>query len=130
MWLDVRMRKLILVVFVLAARISFCEDVKERARGFLEWYDPIAQRLNAVANDADWKASTDVSDEHTGQRVGANEMRAAFTGNTYNIETAQTLLKSRAQLDPLVVKQLEMILFAAASYPGTLPEIVAQRVRA
>ena len=35
----------------------------------------------------------------------------------------QELLKSKDQLEPLTVKQLETIIYKAAHGPGTIPEI-------
>ena len=38
---------------------------------FLAMYNRLDQRLYTVAAEASWKASTDVSEEHTGERIGA-----------------------------------------------------------
>jgi peptidyl-dipeptidase A len=93
-------------------------------------YNDVGRGLTTAANEAEWKASTDVTDEHTGQRIGANEVRAKFVGSPYVIEKAKTLLARKAELDDKSVRQLESILLAAAGYPGTAPELVSARVSA
>jgi peptidyl-dipeptidase A len=93
-------------------------------------YNRIYQRLSAVSNEAEWKASTDVTDEHTGQRIGANEVRAAFEGSVYIIDKAREFLKHKSELDDLSVRQLHAILYTASGYPGTIPDVVSARVAA
>ncbi|HVF92077.1 MAG TPA: M2 family metallopeptidase [Blastocatellia bacterium] len=104
--------------------------LRAEVKDFLDMYNRIDQKLNDVANDAEWKASTDVSEEHTGQRVGAAQAKAVFEGSTYIIEKTKNYLKSRDQLDEMSVRQLETILYDAADYPGTIPEVVTARVAA
>ncbi|MBI4444909.1 MAG: M2 family metallopeptidase [Acidobacteria bacterium] len=106
------------------------ENLQSRVSEFLDGYNRIYQPLYTVSAEADWKASTDVTDEHTGERIGANAVRASFEGNVYVIEKAREFLKHRQHLDPLVVRQLEAVLYTAASYPGTIPEVVKARVAA
>lgn len=105
-------------------------SLRAEVKDFLDMYNRIGQKLSAVANDAEWKASTDVTDEHTGQRVGANQARAVFEGSPYIIEKAKNYLKQKGQLDDMSVRQLETILYDAADYPGTIPEVVTARVEA
>jgi len=102
----------------------------EEARQFAQAYNALAQPIFAAANEADWKASTDVTDENTGRRIGANEVRAKFLGSPYVIAQAKGFLAKKAELDDLTVRQLEAILLAAAGYPGTRPELVSARVTA
>ncbi len=101
---------------------------QQRADEFLAMYNSIAQNLYTVTAEAYWNASTDVSDTHTGERIGAEQAMAAFTGSRYVIEHDRDLLEQQAQLDELTVRQLEQIQLAAAEYPGTIPDIVAARV--
>lgn len=105
-------------------------DVRAEVKEFLQMYNTIDQRLYAVASEAEWKASTDVTDEHTGQSIGANGARAAFEGNVYIIEKTKEFLKHKDQLDDLSVRQLQEILYTASAYPGTIPDIVSARVAA
>ncbi len=105
-------------------------DVRAEVKEFLQMYSTIDQRLYAVASEAEWKASTDVTDEHTGQSIGATGTKAAFEGNVYIIEKTKEFLKHKDQLDDLSVRQLQEILYTAAAYPGTIPDIVSARVAA
>lgn len=98
---------------------------------FLRMYNLVDQQLYAVATEAAWRASTDVTDEHTGQRIGAESALAAFRGSPYVIETSRRLLETRKdELSNLEFRQLDKILLNAAESPGTVPEIVRRRVEA
>jgi hypothetical protein len=103
-------------------------DPQQRADNFLEMYDSIGQKLYAVTSEAYWKAATDVSETHTGERIGAEQAQAAFTGNRYVIEQSRALLEQHTQLEEITTRQLEQILLSAAEYPGTIPDVVAARV--
>ncbi|NOY06273.1 MAG: M2 family metallopeptidase [Chlorobi bacterium] len=106
------------------------QNPKQEANAFLTFYDSLYQPLYYVAAKAEWKASTDVTPEHTGLRIGANDAFAVFIGNPVIIRKTQALLADSVSLDDLTVRQLKEILLAAASYPGIIPDIVAQRVAA
>lgn len=97
---------------------------------FLETYNRIYQSLYTVASDAAWVAATDVTEEHTGQRIGAEKAQAAFVGSVWVMERARELLQHTNRLDALTVRQLQRVLLNAAGSPGTLPEVVAERVAA
>ncbi|HKY04550.1 MAG TPA: M2 family metallopeptidase, partial [Blastocatellia bacterium] len=105
-------------------------DIRAEVKEFLQMYSTIDQRLYTVASEAEWKASTDVTDEHTGQSIGATGAKAAFEGNVYIIEKTKEFLKYKDQLDDLSVRQLQEILYTASAYPGTIPDIVSARVAA
>ncbi len=106
------------------------QNPKKEAEAFLTFYDSLYQPLYYVSAKAEWKASTDVTPEHTGQRIGANDAFAAFIGNPVIIRKTQTLLADSARLNDLTVRQLNEILLTAAAYPGIVPEVVAKRVEA
>lgn len=91
-------------------------------------YNEVYQRLAANANEADWRASTNVNDHHTGERIGAQAALAAFQGSPYVIQTARALLESRVNLTELEFRQLDKILLNAAESPGTIPAAVKKRV--
>ena len=57
------------------------KEIAAEAKTFLEMYNRTYQRLYTVANEAQWAALTDVTDEHTGQRMGAEKAQAAFVGS-------------------------------------------------
>ena len=105
-------------------------DVKADAQQFLETYNRTYQRLYTVTSEAQWLALTDVSDEHTGQRIGADQALSAYLGSPWLIAQTRELLQQRGKLDALTVRQLEHVLLLAAGSPGTIPDVVKQRVTA
>ncbi len=100
------------------------------AKSFLEIYNRIYQSLYTVANEAQWQALTDVTEEHTGQRIGAEKAQAAFLGSPWVIQRARALLQHTNHLDAPTVRQLRFVLHNAAGAPGTIPDVVAERVAA
>ncbi len=109
---------------------SAASTTAEEAKVFLDTYNRLYQPLYTIAQEANWKASTDVSDEHTGQRIGAEQAQAAFVGSTWAIDKARVLLQHTNELDDLTVRQLRAIWLLASGAPGTIPEVVAARVAA
>jgi len=106
------------------------ETTSARARAFLEFYNATYQRLYQVAQEAQWLAATDVRPEHTGRRVGADAALAAFVGSPWVVDECRELLSSVPAGDDRVRRQLEMIQRLAAECPGTLPDVVRERVAA
>lgn len=110
-------------------------SLEEDAQAFLAFYNPTYQNLYKESGKAAWLASTDVSEEHTGMRTGADLAMASFVGSTFVIERAQALLAASNtqpsvsdRLNPLTQKQLEKILYNAAFAPQTHPELARKRV--
>jgi peptidyl-dipeptidase A len=101
---------------------------KPGSQEFLRMYSDVFQRLTKIDSEANWKAATDVSEQHTGERIGADSAVAAFTGNRYVIENSRAFLASRAQLPELEFRQLDKVLLNAAESPDTIPEIVERRI--
>jgi peptidyl-dipeptidase A len=60
----------------------------------------------------------------------ANEALAKFTGSEKVIEKTRYFLGHQQRLEPLQIKQLENILYAAANNPETIEEVVRARIRA
>jgi peptidyl-dipeptidase A len=100
----------------------------DAARQFLEVYASMIRGVTAVAGDAQWKAATDVTPEHDGERVAAGKALAAVQGDPMVIQRARAL--AAAGLDPLLARQLDRVLLNAAESPGTIPEVVSERVEA
>jgi len=101
-------------------------DVEE----FLQMYNQVDTQLYTVTSEAYWKAATDVSEEHTGERIGADAALAAFRGSPYVIESSRHFLDRSEELDPLEFRELDKILLNAAESPGTIPDVVQRRVEA
>lgn len=97
---------------------------------FLEMYNEMERKLSTVANEAQWRAVTDVSEAHTGERIGSERAAAAFHGSRYVIQKAKTLLDSKGTLSDLEFRQLDDILLAAAESPGTIPDVVNRKIEA
>ena len=120
-------------LFLLGCSQTAPERKPEAASGaqeFLRMYNELDQRLSTVAAEANWKASTDVTAEHTGQRIGAEAALAAFRGSRYVIESSRKFLGLKQSLSDLEFRQFDKILLNAAESPGTIPEIVQARVEA
>ncbi|MBM3776176.1 MAG: M2 family metallopeptidase, partial [Acidobacteria bacterium] len=119
---------------LVAAMLAGCAGERERPRAslpqFLEMYNRLDQKVGTVAAEAAWKASTDVSELHTGERIGAESAAAAFRGSQYVIENAKRFLAGRQKLADIEERQLHEILLTAAEYPGTIPDVVDRRVQA
>jgi peptidyl-dipeptidase A len=118
-----------LIVFLLSAGLP-AADLEREARDFLQVYNSLYAGLNAASGEASWRATTDVTPEHDGERVGANRVYSAFTGDRSLIERARELLRSEKDLSPLSVRQIRKLLLVAAESPGTIPDIVRARVEA
>lgn len=105
-------------------------SAQQRADDFLRAYDSVVLGMYPVVAETFWKSSTDVTDMHVGERIGAEQTMAAFSGSPWVIETVKGLLEREGQLDDSTRRQLRSILLGAAEYPGTIPEVVAARVAA
>jgi len=112
----------------LAAAQTKISNPREAAADFLSAYNGVLQPLYKVSAEANWKASTDVTPQHVGERIGADRAYAAFAGSPYVIERTGALLDHKSELKDLTRRQLERIWLAAAEYPGTIPEVVSARV--
>ena len=97
---------------------------------FLRMYNSLYQGLSNVAQGSAWVASTDVSDAHEAARTTGNEALAVFAGDRGIIEAARGFLSDRRNLPPMVARQLDKILLAAAEGPGTIPTVTHARVAA
>ena len=104
-----------------------------RADAVLAGYTAEYQRLYGLSSEAQWMSNTHIVDgdgTNAERTRAADEATAAFTGSVTNIETARALLERRAVLSDLQVRQLEGVLFRAASSPQTLPDVVKARIAA
>lgn len=130
-----RMLRSILILLMIAgtATISLPEEtnketVVQDGTELIHWYNSLYQTLYTVDQEANWLASTDVTEEHTGGRIGADQTFAAFQGSSYILNKTRDLLKQKELFDPLSVRQLEKILYFGAHSPGTIPDVVNARV--
>ncbi|MFO1499660.1 MAG: M2 family metallopeptidase [Verrucomicrobiota bacterium] len=104
--------------------------IQERADRFLALVNAGYQGLYRVEAEAQWLAATDVTPAHDAASETAGKARAAFVGNPALIQEARHLLQSRAELQPVTVRQLERALLNAAEGPMTNPDLVSARIEA
>ena len=109
---------------------SAANSPPEAVRQFLEMYSSLYRAVRYEAQKAEWAASTDVTPEHIAGRIAAGKALASMAGNPYVIERSREFLKRPDRLKPIETRQLKKILLNASEAPGTIPEIVAQRVEA
>jgi peptidyl-dipeptidase A len=100
------------------------------AAAFLDLFQSIYAGTYVVAADAQWKAMTDVTPEHDGERIASGKALSAVRGDREVIEKVRMLLTRSNELHPVLVRALKRVLLNAAESPGTVPEIVAARVEA
>ena len=105
-------------------------DAPADARAFLDAYNVGWLPLETAANEAAWVALTDVSPAHTAEQVARAQPLNEFVGSPKVIETVRRLLEQRERLDDLTVRQLEKVRLRAAEAPGTVPEVVKDRIKA
>jgi peptidyl-dipeptidase A len=106
------------------------ESAQQRAEQFLKLVNASYQALYRVEAEAQWLAATDVSPAHDAASETAGKARAAFNGNPAIIREAQDLLKTKKDLKPITVRELERVLLNAAEGPMTNPDLVAARIEA
>jgi len=103
---------------------------EKEAEAFLATITSLLKPVATRATVADWTSLTDVTPEHLGQRVGADGALATLAGSPLIIEKSKAFLAQRDQLDDQTARQLQKLLLGAAESPGTIPDVVAQRVEA
>ena len=104
--------------------------IQQRADRFLGLVNAGYKALYAVNSEAQWAASTDVNPAHDASAETAGKAFAAFTGNPAVITEAKDLLKHKAELASLTVRELDRVLLIAAEGPMTNPKLVADRIAA
>ena len=108
-------------------------QARARADVFLSAYTRAMLPLYYASARAEWAANTRIveGDVATAERVrAANEAYARFTGSAQNIRTARELLAERDRLTDLQARQLDAVLYAAASNPQTEAALVTERIGA
>lgn len=114
-----------------AARSSNASQ--NRVQSFIDTYTKEYLRLRYASSLAEWESNTRIvaGDETNAKRTNAANLALSdFTGSTRNVNQAQTLLKSRASLTPLQVRQLERIVYLAGDNPEAAKAVVKERIAA
>ena len=120
--------KLSVIALLLIGTVAFSQQ--KPVEDFLTMYNSLYQRLYTVNSEAYWAAGTDVSEMHTGERIGADKALSAFQGSIYILDRSRNFLKAKDQMKPLDVRQIEKILYYGAHAPGTIPDVVSARIAA
>lgn len=118
---------------VLLLACSSPEKQQKEAQTFIDDYSAKYKALAYTASEAEWALNTKIVEGDSTNAVAARQTKealSAFTGSTDNINKARTFLQHKQDLQPLHVKQLEKILYAAANNPQTVPELVKARIKA
>ncbi len=122
------------VAMVLLFAVAGCDtDLGHEAQDYLDRYEEKLQGLYYEAQEAEWASNTHIVEGDTTNAARtrrANEALAAFVGSAENIERIQHFLERGERLSPLEIRQLEAMLYAAANQPGSVPELVSERIAA
>jgi peptidyl-dipeptidase A len=108
-------------------------DVQREAAEFLAEYERAFQEHYYESSLASWAMNTRIVDGDTtnaGRYRAAREAQAAFEGSVENIERIREFLVQRDELEPIQTAQLAAMAYRAAQYPGTVPELVSDRIAA
>lgn len=129
------MKKILFSCLVAVSLLSACSSNKmqQEAQQFIDTYTAEYQKLYTASSEAQWKSNIEIIEGDSTNAVATqktNEAFAAFTGSKEVIEKAQKFLEGKDQLTELQVKQLEVILFAAANNPQTVEATVKARIKA
>ncbi|MCI0696770.1 M2 family metallopeptidase [candidate division KSB1 bacterium] len=117
---------------VLLLACSSPEKRQQKAQAFIDEYSTKYKALAYAASEAEWALNTKIVEGDSTNAVAARKTKealSAFTGSTENINQARAFLQDQRDLQPLQVKQLEKILYAAANNPQTVPELVKERIK-
>ncbi|RYE26140.1 MAG: peptidase [Sphingobacteriales bacterium] len=103
------------------------------AQQFIDSYTGQYVKLYTSSSEAQWKSNTEIVEGDSTNTLNAqkaDEAMAAFTGSKENIDNARKYLDQKDKLTDIQVKQLELILYAAANNPQTIADVVKQRIKA
>ncbi len=118
---------------IMIATMCTQKTTSEEVQVFLDEYNQNYQRLLVDYSEAEWELNTRIVEGDTlasSKAQEANRKIAAFTGSKENIEKARHYLNDVENLSELQVKQLNTILYMAASNPEVAGEVVQKRIKA
>jgi peptidyl-dipeptidase A len=135
------MKQYLAAVGLSACLLFSCKDggnkqgsaVQQEAQKFIDGYTEQYVKLYTNSSEAQWKSNTEIVEGDSTNTLNAqkaDEAMAAFTGSKENIEQARKYMDQKDQLTEIQVKQLELILYAAANNPQTVADLVKQRIQA
>jgi peptidyl-dipeptidase A len=107
--------------------------IQKDVEAFLDNYNKEYQKYGFEWNEGEWALNTKIVEGDTITSKNAQEAQsryAKFTGSKENIEKATMYLRSKDKLTELQVRQLNRVLYLAASNPETAGEIVKEKIKA
>jgi peptidyl-dipeptidase A len=107
--------------------------IRDEVQAFLDDYTANYVDLSTGSSEAEWISNTRIvegDDTNRRRTEAANQALTAFTGSVEVIEAAESFLERRDALDLIQAAQLEKVLYNAANYPQTVPELVKERIAA
>ncbi len=128
-----KIRLLLVGSIIMIATMCTQKTTNEEVQVFLDEYNQNYQRLLVDYSEAEWELNTRIVEGDTlasSKAQEANRKIAAFTGSKENIEKARHYLNHVENLSELQVKQLNTILYMAASNPEVAGEVVQKRIKA
>jgi len=135
------MKKTIPVICILLVVLA-CNNQPQQEAGytiqaevqqFLDEYTRKFCELDFIAQEAQWASNTKIIEGDSTNAIAtrrASEVQAVFTGSEENINKAKEYLDQKSNLTNLQVLQLNSILYKAANNPGTVPDLVKERIKA
>ena len=125
----------IFIGLLLLITISCSQEskIQKDVEAFLNNYNKEYQKYGFEWNEGEWALNTKIVEGDTITSKNAQEAQsryAKFTGSKENIEKATMYLNSKDNLTELQVRQLNRVLYLAASNPETAGEIVNEKIKA
>ncbi len=108
-------------------------DIQKEVQNYLDEYNKEFQKYLYEYNKGEWALNTYIVEGDTVTSMlatDAQEAYAKFTGSKENIDKATKYLEQKDNLTDLQIKQLNRILYMAASNPQTVSEIVKEKIAA
>ncbi len=104
-----------------AGGFTLAASIQEEADAFLARFVAGWLPLQTAAEEANWAASTDVSEAHTDAQVARNLELNRYVGDPEVIDIVRRLLDHKDELNDLTVRQLEKVRLRAAERRGPFP---------
>lgn len=133
---------ILLALTVLLGGLGACQGTDPEAENaalrsevgaFLDTYTQDFVRLYTEASEAEWASNVRIvegDDTNLKRTEEAQKALASFTGSLDVIDKTRAFLEKKDRLEPLQVRQLESILYRAANFPQTEPDLVTRRIAA
>ncbi len=109
------------------------EEVQAEVQAFIDGYQDRYVELYTESSAAQWASNTHIvegDDSNRQREEAARKAFTEFTGAVDTLEKVQAYLEQKDHLEPVQVRALERMLYVGGEYPGTVPEIVEQRIAA